>query len=179
MQGQNSQYLTLAHHHFHEYEMKLHDYDVRFHGATQRRAGQLEPPPGPLVARFRDLGGLEDGQLVAGPWGDLSPDLHKLLLVFAESRVAAMSRAQGWEAGPGQLGKVMGEVRRALSVTVVRANALCLMERLSQLGPGAGAAAKRRHSALQLEERRRQERQAFDLTWQGRGSSRVGRAFIS
>ena len=163
----------------HEYEMKLHDYDVRFHGATQRRAGQLEPAPGPLVARFRDLGGLEDGQLVAGPWGDLSPDLHKLLLVFAESQVAAMSRAQGWEAGPGQLGKVMGEVRRALSVTVVRANALCLMERLSQLGPGAGAAAKRRHGALQLEERRRQERQAFDLTWQGRGSSRVGRAFIS
>ena len=159
--------------------MKLHDYDVRFHGATQRRAGQLEPPPGPLVARFRDLGGLEDGQLVAGPWGDLSPDLHKLLLVFAESRVAAMSRAQGWEAGPGQLGKVMGEVRRALSVTVVRANALCLMERLSQLGPGAGAAAKRRHNALQLEERRRQERQAFDLAWQGRGSSRVGRAFVT
>ena len=135
-------------------------------------------PPGPLVARFRDLGGLEDGQLVAGPWGDLSPDLHKLLLVFAESRVAAMSRAQGWEAGPGQLGKVMGEIRRALSVTVVRANALCLMERLSQLGPGAGAAAKRRQGAMQLEERRRQERQAFDLAWLARGSTRVGRAFV-
>ena len=158
--------------------MKLHDYDVRFHGAARRRAGELEPPPGPLVTRFRDLGGLEGGQLVAGPWGDLSPDLHKLLLVFAESRVAAMSRAQGWEAGPGQLGKVMGEVRRALSVTVVRANALCLMERLSQLGPGAGAAAKRRQTALHLEERRRHERQAFDLAWQGRGSSRVGRAFV-
>ena len=140
---------------------------------------KLEPPPGPLATRFRDLGGLEDGELVAGPWGDLSPDLHKLLLVFAESRVAAMSRAQGWEAGPGQLGKVMGEVRRALSITVVRANALCLLERLSQLGPGAGAAAKRRQGELQLEERRRQERQAFDMTWLARGSSRVGRAFVS
>ena len=76
-----------------------------------------------------------------------------------------MNRAQGWEAGPGQLGKVMGEVRRALSVTVVRVNgnALCLMERLSQLGPGAGAAAKRRQTALHLEERRRHERQVFDL----------------
>ena len=140
---------------------------------------KLEPPPGPLATRFRDLGGLEDGELVAGPWGDLSPDLHKLLLVFAESRVAAMSRAQGWEAGPGQLGKVMGEVRRALSITVVRANALCLLERLSQLGPGAGAAAKRRQGALQLEERQRQEKQAFDMTWLARGSSRVGRAFVS
>ena len=26
----------------HEYEMKLHDFDVRFHGATRRRAGEPE-----------------------------------------------------------------------------------------------------------------------------------------
>ena len=110
--------------------------------------------------------------------GRLSHDLHKLLLIFAESRVAAMSRAQGWEAGPGQLGKVMGEIRRAMSVTIVRANSLCLLERLSQLGPGARAAAQRRRAALHLEERRRQERQAFDLAWQARRSSRVGRAFV-
>ena len=104
--------------------------------------------------------------------------MHKLLLAFAESRVAAMSRAQGWEAGPGQLGKVTGDTRRALSVTIVRANALCLLERLSQLGPGARDAAKRRQCALQQEERRRQDRQAFDLAWQARGASRVGRAFV-
>ena len=89
-----------------------------------------------------------------------------------------MSRAQGWEAGDGQLGKVMGEVRRAMSVTVVRANAHCLLERLSQLGAGAGAAARRRQVTLRLEERRRQDRQAFDLAWQARGASRVGRAFV-
>ena len=77
-----------------------------------------------------------------------------------------------------KLVKVVGEIRRAMSVTVVRANALCLMERLCQLGPGARAAAQRRHAALQLEERRRQERQAFDLAWQAQRSSRVGRAFI-
>ena len=99
-------------------------------------------------------------------------------VAFAESRVAATSRAQGWEAGDGQLGMVMGEVRRAMSVTVVRANAHCLLERLSQLGAGAGAAARRRQDTLRLEERRRQDRQAFDLAWQARGSNRVGRAFI-
>ena len=54
----------------------------------------------------------------------------------------------------------------------------CLLERLSQLGPGAGAAAKRRQVALREEERRRQDRQAFDLAWQTRGALRVGRAFI-
>ena len=105
-------------------------------------------------------------------------NFYHSILIFAESRVAAMSRAQGWEAGPGQLGKVMGEIRRAMSVTVVRANALCLMERLCQLGPGARAAAQRRQAALHLEERRRQERQAFDLALQARRSSRVERAFI-
>ena len=65
--------------------------------------GQPEPPPGPLLARFRNLGGLSEGQLVAGPWGDLSPHFHQLLKLFAESRVAAMGRAQGREAG-GMLG---------------------------------------------------------------------------
>ena len=73
---------------------------------------------------------------MAGPWGDLSPHLHQLLKLFAESRVAAMGRAQGREAGEGMLGKVMGEIRRAFSVAVVRSQALCLFERLSQLGPG-------------------------------------------
>ena len=65
-----------------------------------------------------------------------------------------------------------------MSVTIVRANSLCLLERLSQLGPGARAAAQRRQAALHLEERRRQERQAFDLAWQARRSSRVGRALV-
>ena len=160
-------------------EPKLRDFDVRFHGALPRRPREPEPAPGPLLARFRGLGGLEEGELVAGPWGDISPHFHQLLLSFAESRVAALSRSQGWEAGPGQLGKVVGEMRRALSVTIVRANALCLLERMSQLGPGAGAAAKRRQVALRLEERRRQDRQAFDLAWQARGASRVGRAFVN
>ena len=80
--------------------------------------------------------------------------------------------------GRGQLSKVLGEVRRAMSVTVARANAHCLLERLSHLEAGAGVAARRRQDTLRLEERQRQDRQAFDLAWQARGSIRVGRAFI-
>ena len=88
-----------------------------------------------------------------------------------------MGRAQGWEAGPSILGKAIGEVRRAFSVTVVRAQSLCLLERLAHLGPGSRAAAQRRVVTMGLEERRR-ERQAFALANQGRGLSCVGRAFI-
>ena len=127
-----------------EYEGKLHEYDVRFHGAEARERGQPEPAAGPLVARFRSIGGLGQGRLVAGPWGDLSADLHQLLRLFAESRCAAMGRAKGWEGGEKEmLGKVMGDVRRACSVVVVRSQALCLLERLAHLGPGARAAALR------------------------------------
>ena len=39
-------------------KLKLHDYDVRFHGAAQRRLGHLELPQGPLVRQFRNFGGL-------------------------------------------------------------------------------------------------------------------------
>ena len=41
------------------------------------------------------------------------------------------------------LDRAMGEVRRATSVTVVRLQAICLMERLAHLGPGARAAGER------------------------------------
>ena len=53
---------------------------------------------------------------------------------------------------------------------------MCLLERLAHLGPGARAAAQRRQTTLRLEERRRRDRQAFELAHQRR--QRVGRAFI-
>ena len=134
--------------------------------------------PGPLVARLRGYGTLCQGQLVAGPWGDLSPHLHSLLKLCAEQRVAGIGRAEGREAGPGVLGRVTGEIRRGFSVTVVRAAAICLFERLAQLGPGARAAAERRQLTMRLEERRRREREAYHMAHQGNGASRVGRAFV-
>ena len=111
-----------------QYKKKLCDYDVNFHGATQHQHGQPEPAPRPLLQRFRGYGGLCQGQLEAGQWGDLSPHLHSLLRTFAEARVLSLSRARGWEMGSGELGMVMGEVKRSMSVTVVRSQALCLLE---------------------------------------------------
>jgi hypothetical protein len=63
-------------------------------------------------------------------------------------------------------------------VNVLRAAAMCLVERLAQLGPGARAAAQRRQLTLRLEERRRREREAYLMAHQGVGASRVGRAFV-
>ena len=72
----------------------------------------------------------------------------------------------------------MGEVRQAFSVVVVRSQAMCLLEQLAQLGPGARTATQRRQVTLRLEERRHRERQAYSLAHERRGLGRMGRAFV-
>ena len=94
-----------------EYEAKLRVYDIRFHGAAPLQRGQPAPPPGPLVRRLQ---GYELLKLVAGPWADVSQDLHGLLRTFAEQRVEALARLAGRASFSveGELGRAMGEVRR-------------------------------------------------------------------
>ena len=132
---------------------------------------------GPLVQRLEGYGKLLG--LVVGPWGEGSKDLHSLISAVGQSMVEARSRERGWEGGEGELGQVMGQLRRKLSCTFVRAQALCLIARLGQLGPGARAAAERRNDALRAETARRREAQAH---WQahvrGRGLGRVGMLFV-
>ena len=151
-----------------EYETKLRRYDVRFHGAAPLVRGQPEPPAGPLLQRLRSF---PMQKLVAGPWGDLSQDFHSLLNVFARAKAEASARSKGREggAGAGELGKLMGEVRRAMSVQVVKSQALCLLERLSQLGPGARAAGERRKVIQRIEETRRRQAEAYRLAHRNKG----------
>ena len=148
-----------------------------FHGTAKRKRGQPEPSPGPLVRRLRSF---PMKALIAGPWADLSKDFHKLLGVFAKARAEseARSRGRGGGASSGLLGKAMGEVRRAMSIQVVRSQSLCLLERLSQLGPGARAAGDRRKVVQRLEEVRKSQAEAYHIADRNRGLCRVGRAFI-
>ena len=97
---------------------------------------------------------------------------------MAETRVANQARARGWEAGEGELGLAMGAVRRAMSVAVVRAQSLCLLERLAFLGPGVRAAVQRRQLAERLLERRRRDEEAYRQAAASRGLRRVGRAYV-
>ena len=159
-------------------------YDVEYHGTAKRVRGQPEPSPGPLVRRLRSFPMMK---LIAGPWGDLSEDFHFLLGVFAKARAEAESRraeaesrskGRGGGVSSGELGKAMGEVRRAISVEVVRSQSLCLLERLSQLGPGARAAGDRQKAVQRLEEVRKMQAEAYHTAHRNRGLCRVGRAFI-
>ena len=63
------------------------------------------------------------------------------------------------------MGTVVGQVRRMLSTASVRAQAQCLLTRMSNMGEGVGQAVKRRHLAAAQEERMQKERQA---QWVGR-----------
>ena len=110
------------------------------------------------MRRLQSFGKLEG--LVLGPWGEGSKDLHSLVKVLAETKLAAMARALGRQMSDKELGIIVNQVRKYLSTSFVRAQSLCLINRLSYLGEGAQAAAGRRIVARQLEEGRRRDRQA-------------------
>ena len=104
-----------------EYRRKMARYDQRFHGTGLGENG-------PLVQRLEGYGKLWG--LVVGPWGEGSKDLHSLVSVIGDSMVAAKARARGWEGGEGELGQTIGLIRRRLSCTSIRAQALCLLSRI-------------------------------------------------
>ena len=152
------------------YKNKLAKYDTKYHNTLPGQSG-------PLVQRLESYGKLWG--LVVGPWGDGSKDMHSLIKIMAESSVAAKGRARGWEGGDGELGLVLGQIRRRLSCSFVRAQALCLLARLGQLGPGARVAAERRKEARRAETTRRRDNQAHWLAHvRGRGLGRAGMIFV-
>ena len=115
---------------------------------------------------------------MVGPWGNGSKDLHQLVRTLAECRVGARTRARGREGPDWELGEVISQIRRSLSLEFVRAQALCLVARLGQLGDGARAAANRRAQAGREEEGRQREQLAhYQAHVRGRGLGREGEIY--
>ena len=112
--------------------------------------------------------------LVVGVFSEGSQDLHELVQKLAESKVNAQGLRLGREGTAEELGVVVGQIRRSLSTTSVRAQAQCFLSRMNCVGPGYGQAAKRRRLAAAVEESMRRERQA---QWLGRvrGSNLIRR----
>ena len=151
------------------YKRELAKYDRRFHNTQGEETG-------PLVRLLQSFRKLE--ALVVGPWGNASKDLHQLIRTLTECRVAGRVRARGQEASDWELGQVMGQIRRALSLDAIRAQSLCLLARLCYLGEGAHAAADRRQQAAREEEGRRRDQMAHYMAHiRGRGVSRAGEVF--
>ena len=152
------------------YKQKLAPLDARFHATQQGQTG-------PLVRRLLSYGKLEG--LVVGPWGECSKDIHSLVKVIGDSKAASRARARGRQTSDRELGAIIAQTRRYLSVAFIRAQGLCLLNRLGFLGEGARAAAGRRGLAQSIEARRQRDLQAHYLAHvRGQGLSRVGQVFV-
>ena len=94
------------------------------------------------MARLQSFGELQC--YVVGQWGEGSKDLHHFVQVCAEARVAHLTRATGRQESEHLLGLIVGQYRRLLSITAVRAQAMCLLARVGLITPAAREAAARR-----------------------------------
>ena len=83
------------------------------------------------------------------------------------------------QASDNELGVILSQIRKFLSSTFVKAQSLCLINRLGYLGDGSNAAGGRRDLARRLEVSRKRDLQAhFQAHIRGRGLSRVGQVFV-
>ena len=78
----------------------------------------------------------------------------------AEAKVAHLVRASGRQESEHLLGMVVGQYRRILSTTAVRAQAMCLLARVGLVTPAAKEAAGRRELAMRMAEALKRERRA-------------------
>ena len=74
-----------------------------------------------------------------------------MVKVVGESKIAATARDRGRQGSDNRLGVIIAQIRKCLSTAFVRAQRLCLINRLFFLGEGAKEAAGRRDLARRLE----------------------------
>ena len=74
--------------------------------------------------------------------------------------MAYLTRSTGRQESERMLGMIVGQYRRLVSTTAVRAQALCMLARVGLILPAAKEAAGRRAVAMRLEEEMRRERRA-------------------
>ena len=134
-----------------EYAKKASDVDRVYGGVAEGTVGRVQ-------RKLVDFG--EVRGLVFGAFGECSEGVHELVHHLANSRLKAEGLQQGRESGKGELGVLVGQVRRILSITAVRAQAECLLSRLRHVGRGTGAAYSRRQGAVREEVNWARERQA-------------------
>ena len=79
---------------------------------------------------------------------------------LAESRLKYQGLQRGRPGSDQELGMLVGQVRRRLSLVAVKAQVDCLLAKLHQVGPGNQQLAKRRTWAILEDQRMARERGA-------------------
>ena len=165
--------------------------------AVSRRANQL---PGEYLRKAkkmdREFGNVQNTEIgpveqklssysfegwVFGAWNEASPAIHELVHTIAKARVSSLdeSEVNGLQrlSAKAALSVITGQVRRTMSL--VSAQARCLLDRVDTLGSGRKEAVKRR-KWVELEERRlSREQKAHMISLQtGRGILRRGEIYL-
>ena len=105
----------------------------------------------------------EFGELLGlcfGTWGEASEGVHQLVQTLAEHRLKFQGLQRGRAGSDQELGVLVGQVRRRLSLVAVQAQVDCLLSKLHQVGPGNSHLAKKRTWAIQEDQRMARERGA-------------------
>ena len=132
---------------------------------------------GPLEQRLKSFGELNC--LVAGQYGEVSQHYHDLLAKLAKLKAARFSHTHGRVLSNSEQGVLLNQLRRRLSITIIRAQSSCLLSRLSHYQPGARQAAKRRALTKQREEQLNQDQRAhFQALVRGRRIHESGSLWI-
>ena len=128
---------------------------------------------GPLQQRLQSFGSLLC--LVAGQYADVSQDFHDLLKNLASSKAAHIAQIEGHPVSVSERGLLLHQLRRRLSVSIVKAQSSCLLSRLHHMAPGAREAAKRRAAAKEREGLAQMDRRAhFEAHVRGRRLRDIG-----
>ena len=93
-------------------------------------------------------------------FGEVSEEVNNLINTMAKTRLDKESMMSGSPGSEKRQGVIVGQLRRRLSLSTVRANTTCLLARLCHVGEGAAGAGRRRSWARLEEENMRKEREA-------------------
>ena len=128
---------------------------------------------GPLQQRLESYGNLIC--LVAGQYGEVSQDFHHLLDELATSKANHISHSEGRPVSDAERGLLLHQLRRRLSVSIIKNQSACLLQRLNHMQPGAKEAAQRRAAAKQREAAVQMDRTAhFEALIRGRRLKNIG-----
>ena len=98
---------------------------------------------------------------------------------MGKNKVAVQASATGRQASDNELGVIISQIRKYLSIAFIRAQNLCLINRLKHLGEGHKTASGRRNFAMRFEMGRRREREDhYQAHICGLELSRVGQLFV-
>ena len=134
------------------------EYRKKAKKVDQEVLGQGGEVRGPVERRLDEFGDLLG--LCFGAWGEASEGVHQLVQTLAESRLKYQGLQRGRPGSDQELGLLVGQVRRRLSLVAVKAQVDCLLAKLHQVGPGNTQLAKKRTWAILEDQRMAKERGA-------------------